>query len=525
MAESASNGWVGADAQGPAPDSTLRASSHSASDNRAVRVRFAPSPTGALHIGNVRSALFNYLFARHAGGTFVLRIDDTDHRRDVAGAAAGIMRDLRRLGLRWDEGPDIGGAHGPYVQSKRSHLHAEQLERLLNKKAAYRCWCTEEELAARKAEQMARGEPPRYDRRCLALSARERRALADSPYVVRLRLPDEVVVYDDLVFGPLRYDLRHADDPILNRSDGSILYDLSSVVDDHVMGITHILRGDTWLSTTPAHIVLFRALGWEPPAFGHLPQIVGSDRKKLAKRHGARSLEALLDAGYLPEALQNALALLGWSPGGDREVLEPDELIADFTLDRVQRSPALFDIDRLDWLNRVHVRRLALDDLVARCTPYLAAAELVSTESLNVAGRDLLGRALGLVQDRLHRLSEAPDLVALFYRDPIVDQTLLLERGPDAAAAAQLLTATADLLDEASFTVEELEAAVRAFAARQACPTGRLFWLMRVATTGCRAAPPLFAVLSVLGRASTTRRLRSAAAGLMDASHPSQPTC
>ena len=484
----------------------------------AVRARFAPSPTGALHLGNVRTALFNYLFARHHGGSFILRIDDTDRRRDVLGAAANIPRDLRQLGLEWDEGPDVGGPNGPYVQSERAALHAAHLARLLRGGQAYRCFCSKERLADLKAEQRAHRAPPRYDRRCLALSARERAALADAPYVVRLRLPDEIVAFDDLVFGPQRHDLRHSDDPILTRSDGSILYDLASVVDDHVMGITHILRGDGWLSTTPVHLALFHALGWEPPRFAHLPQIVGPNRRKLGKRDGAASLGALLDAGYLPEALMNFLALIGWSPGDDRTLLEPSELVARFDLDRVQRSPALFDSARLDWLNGAHIRRLAPAALAGRCRPFLAAAGLseaapaTSHKAAHETAR--LTSLVALIQDRLRTLAEAPDLLAFFYQERDVDTTTLLERAPERREAVPLLEACVAALAASDFSAGALETALRRVAAERDRPTSQVFWLVRVAATGRRAAPQLFDVLAALGRKTALLRLRRAARAL-----------
>lgn len=497
-----------AGAPGPAPTTT--ASPGDASGGT-VRVRFAPSPTGRLHLGNVRSALFNYLYARHHGGVFVLRVDDTDSHRDVAGADKALYGDLRGLGLSWDEGPDIGGPCGPYMQSARTAIYAEHLARLLAAGHAYRCYCTRERLAALKEAQAARGEPPRYDRRCLALTSRERAALDGAPSVVRLRLPAEAGSFVDLVYGERGYDLRHDEDPILTRSDGSLLYDLASVVDDHLMGITHILRGDTWLSTTPIHIALFRALGWEPPAFGHLPLIVGADRRKLAKRDGSLSLAALLGAGYLPEALMNFLVLLGWSPGGEDDVLEPAELVARFDLDRVQRSPAFFDRARLDWLNGVHIRRLDAPELAARCLPYLRAAGLVGDDPLDGARRELAARAVALSQDRLRRLDEAPELLRFFFREPALDAALLLERGPGTAEVAALLEAAALALDATDFGEAALEAALRALAAARGASTGQLFWLVRVAVTGRRAAPPLFGVLAALGREETLGRLRRVA--------------
>ncbi len=502
------------------PDTT--ATPHTATP---VRVRFAPSPTGALHLGNVRAALFNYFFARHTGGAFILRLDDTDRRRHVPSASAAIPRDLRALGLDWEEGPDTGGPHAPYVQSARRPLYAAQLARLLASGHAYRCYCTTERLAALKADQRARGAPPRYDRRCLALAARERAALADAPFTVRLRLPDTptdaIVTYPDLVYGPQRHDLRHREDPILTRSDGSILYDLASVVDDHLMGITHILRGDTWLSTTPEHIAMFRALGWEPPHFAHLPQIVGPNRKKLGKRDGARPLRAALDAGYLPEALLNFLALLGWSPGDDRTVLTRDELIARFDLAHVQRSPALFDPARLDWFNGQHIRRLAPADLAARCLPALRAAGLLGANAAiepDAAPDAHLVQVVALAQDRLRTLGDAPDLLAFCFRAPAVDRDLLLEKGPEPSAAADLLEASAAALaadaTPGAFTPGAAEAALRALAAARGCATSQLFWLVRVAVTGRRAAPPLFDVLAALGRRVARTRLRQAARAL-----------
>jgi glutamyl-tRNA synthetase len=465
-------------------------------------------------VGNVRTALFNYLFARHHGGAFVLRLDDIDRRRHVAAAAAGLYRDLRRLGLDWDEGPDLGGPHGPYVQSARTALYADHLARLLAGGSAYRCYCSTERLAALKADQAARGEPPRYDRRCLALAERERAALEGTPSVVRLRLPAAVVTFHDLVYGERRYDLRHAEDPILTRSDGSVLYDLASVVDDHLMGITHILRGDTWLSTTPIHIALFRALGWEPPAFAHLPQIVGPDRKKLSKSDHSQPVAVLLDAGYLPEALQSFLALLGWSPGGEEDVLAPDDLVARFGLERVQRSSALFDLARLDWLNGVHIRRLDPADLAERCLPHLRAAGLAAPGELDAATRVRLTRAVALSQDRLRLLGEAPALLDYFFREPEVDRALLLERGPEAMEAATLLQAAAAALEAGDDSEATLEAALRELASARGCPTGRLFWLVRVGVTGRRAAPPLFGVLAALGHAVVLARLERAAQAL-----------
>jgi glutamyl-tRNA synthetase len=479
-----------------------------------VRVRFAPSPTGAIHVGNVRTALFNYLYARHHGGTFVLRLDDTDRRRNVAKSVKALYRDLRRLGLDWDEGPDVGGPHAPYVQSERTALYADQLTRLLVSGSTYRCYCSTERLKALKADQAARGEPPRYDRRCLALSERERAGLAGTPGVVRLRLPNEMVIWRDLVYGERSVDLRHVEDPILARSDGSMLYDLASVVDDHLMGITHILRGDAWLSTTPVHIALFRALGWEPPAFGHLPQIVGPDHKKLAKSAGSRSLASLLDAGYLPEALLNFLALQGWSPGGEEDVLAPDELVARFGLERVQRSPAVFDGARLDWLNGVHIRRLDPTDLADRCLPHLRTAGLVPAGELDPAARARLTHIVALSQDRLRLLGESPALLEFFFREPDLDRALLLERGPDAPEAAALLRAAGEALGATDFGGAALEGALRELAVARGCPTGRLFWLVRVAVTGRRAAPPLFGVLAALGRDVALARLERAAEAL-----------
>ncbi|HEV7129476.1 MAG TPA: glutamate--tRNA ligase [Ktedonobacterales bacterium] len=512
--ETRANSWNAAAVAGHAPKGVTTTT---------VRVRFAPSPTGALHIGNVRAALFNYAFARHNGGAFVLRLDDTDDRRDVSGAAEAIYRDLRLLGLEWDEGPDVGGAFGPYVQSERTALYTRYLDDLLARGLTYPCYCTKQRVETLKSEQAARGEPPRYDRHCLTLSHSEFRALAGTPSVVRLRLPKETVHYTDLVFGALEYDLRHNEDPILRRSNGSILYDFASVVDDHTMRVSHILRGDSWLSTTPMHIAMFRALEWEPPEFAHLPQIVGPDRKKLAKREGARSLRSLLADGYVPEALQNALALLGWSPGTGQDVLAPAELIEHFGLDHVQRSPALFDMARLNWLNGMHIRTLSADDLFQRCLPYARAAGLVASAELDAEARTYLTQVLALSQDRLRLLSETPDLVWYFYREPTLNRALLLERGSSTAEAVALLRAAADTLATTDFVEPALEETMRTLARVNSCSTGRLFWLVRIAVTGRRAAPPLFAVLALLGRAAVLDRLRRAATALEQGDVPDLP--
>src|SRR5579884_1349025 len=324
-----------------------------------MRTRFAPSPTGPLHFGSVRTALFAWLAARHSGGRFVLRIEDTDQERYVPGSEALIVEALRWLGLEWDEGPEVDGPHGPYMQSLRRDIYRQHADVLVSRGAAYWCTCTPERLAEMRAAQRARSEPTRYDRRCLHRQEEvERERAAGMAAVLRLRMPDGITTWDDVVRGPVTFDNAEIDDQVLLKSDGFPTYHLAVVVDDHLMEMTHVVRSDEWIPSTPKHLALYAALGWEPPHFVHVPAVLGTDGLKLSKRRGARNVLEYGELGYVPAAIVNAMALLGWSAGTDEEVFTLDELIRLFTLERIHPAPAVFDPQRLDYLNGLHIRRM-----------------------------------------------------------------------------------------------------------------------------------------------------------------------
>ena len=334
-----------------------------------VRTRFAPSPTGLLHVGGVRTALFSWLYARHNGGRFVLRIEDTDETREHPEAIEQIQRSLRWVGLEWDEGPGVGGDHGPYIQSERRARHHEVAEQFLAEGRAYRCYCTAEELAAERAAAQRENRPFIYSRRCLALSDEERaaREAAGEPSVIRLRTPDEgECVVDDLVRGEVRFEYAQLGDHVIVRSDGVPTYNFANPIDDADMGITHVIRGEDLLSSTPRQVLVYQGLGAPVPSFAHLPLLFGPDRKRLSKRHGATSVEELREAGYLAEAVVNFLALLGWHFDSERELFTREELIGLFSLERVNPAPAVFDAKKLEWMNGVYLRALPVFDLAER---------------------------------------------------------------------------------------------------------------------------------------------------------------
>jgi glutamyl-tRNA synthetase/nondiscriminating glutamyl-tRNA synthetase len=361
-----------------------------------VRVRFAPSPTGYVHVGNARTALFNWLFARHHGGVFALRIEDTDVERSKEEYEKQLLEDLRWFGLDWDEGPDKGGPYGPYRQSERRALYAEYAAKLLAQGHAYYCFCSAEQLEAERQEELRAGRQPRYSGRCRKLAPEEaaRRKTAGEPAALRLKILESSFGWNDLVHGPTSFSSEVIGDPILVRSEGLPAYNYAVVIDDHWMEITHVIRGDDHISNTPRQLALYRALGWEPPAFAHLSTILGADRTRLSKRHGATSMESFREMGILPEALRNYLALLGWSPAdGKTEILSPEELVRQFSLDHITKSPAVFDTKKLDWLNAVYVSKLPprkmLEYFEARVRRFLSSQGYLTEEEVGRA-RDFI---------------------------------------------------------------------------------------------------------------------------------------
>src|ERR1700681_3562315 len=461
-----------------------------------VRVRYAPSPTGALHLGGARTALFNYLFARQKGGQFLLRIEDTDRARLIPGSQEQIEAGLQWLGITWDE--------IPLVQSERKPIYHAAAARLLESGAAYRCFCTPERLEQMRAEQRARHEPERYDRRCRSITKdeSERRAAAGERFVVRQAMPTEgTTTLQDLVMGTVTFRNDTLDDHVLLKSDGFPTYHLAFAVDDHAMRISHIIRGDGWLPSAPKHLLLFQAFNWLPPAFAHLPLVLGPDKKPLAKRHGAKDVLEYRDAGYLPEAVDNFIAFLGWSPGTDQDIFTMDQLIRAFDLGKIQASPAVANLERLDWLNGQFIRRLTADELAERIAPKMPQ---VSVEALTPL--------IPLVQARLRSLNEAPDMLRFFFEDPDTYRPeQLIPKGRDATATATALRDAATTLRALNdWTTESIEPALRGLAERLGWSSRDLFMALRGGITGRTVTPPLIESIARLGKGTVVPRLERA---------------
>ena len=469
-----------------------------------VRVRFAPSPTGYPHLGNIRTALFNWLFARHNNGTFILRIEDTDAARKVEGAVEIIMDSLQWLGLDWDE--------GPFFQSQRLQYYKEIADRLVEEDKAYLCYCSPERLDEVRREQMKRKQPPGYDRHCRSLTKEEKTEMEASGItpVVRFKIPlDGQTSFKDLIKGEVSFENKVLDDIVLLKSDGYPTYHLANIIDDHNMNISHVLRADEWLSSTPRHLLLYQAVGWRPPEFAHLPMILGPDRAKLSKRHGATAINEYRDKGYLPEAMINFLSLLGWSLDDKTELLSRDEIIAHFSLERVSKTAAVFNNEKLDWMNGIYIRNLDIDQFAERAIPFLER-ELPDTIKRPL-DTGYIRQIMPLIQERAKTLDEIPALTDFFFEDDIDYELSALLGKLDSAQASHILGIAIERLDSLEdWTTDALEALLRPLAAELEVKTGVLFGLLRTATTGKTAAPPLFQTMEVLGRETSMERIRKA---------------
>lgn len=485
-----------------------------------MRVRFAPSPTGYLHIGGARTALFNWLFARGHDGPFILRIEDTDQTRYVADAEDDIRASLKWLGLDWDEGPGVGGEVGPYYQSERSELYREWTDWLIEHDYAYRCDCTPERLRGVREQQRARGEKQGYDRHC-----RDRGLGADiGPHVVRFKMPlDGQTTVDDVIRGPITFDNAELQDLVLLKSDGLPTYHLANVVDDHFMHISHIMRADEWIATAPLHWQLYHAFGWEMPAIAHLPVILSpSGKGKLSKRDQAFAdgntqvlvqVREFREAGYLPEALVNFLTNVGWAFGDDREVFTPEEAMARFALEDVNPAAGKLPYDKLEWLNGVYIReKLSVDELAQRLTDYFAEHGIPAT-------LETMRTVTPLIQERIKTLADAIEMVGFIFAGEITldDPTQLIQKKMDApgtVAALQAAYETLSALDD--FSPEAQEEVMRALAKELGLKAGQLFGAVRVAVTGQRVSPPLFETMEIVGRETSLERIK-AAAEMLDA--------
>jgi len=470
----------------------------------AVRVRFAPSPTGYPHLGNIRTALFNWAFARHNNGVFILRIEDTDVARMVEGAIDVILESLRWLGLDWDE--------GPYFQSKRLELYREAADRLLKQELAYHCYCSPQRLESMRQEQMKRKQPPGYDHHCRNLTREQRAEMEASGIipVVRFKSPTEGQTYfNDLLRGQIIFENSTLDDFVLLKSDGYPTYHLANIVDDHEMEISHVLRADEWLSSTPRHVLLYRAFGWQPPQFAHLSMILGSDRSKLSKRHGATAITEYQEQGYLPEAMFNFLVLLGWALDDKTEFLTRDEIVKHFSLERISKTAAVFNKDKLEWMNGVYIRGLSLEEFVQRAMPFLERD--LPGEISRPLDVGYVRQLAPLAQERAKTLAEVPQLSDFFFVEELEYDTGMLLGKLNKAEAVKSLQASVAALDCLNdWNSASLEAVFRPLAEELKLKTGVFFGLLRVVVTGRTAAPPLFQTMEVLGKERCLKRLKAA---------------
>lgn len=497
-----------------------------------VRVRFAPSPTGDLHVGGLRSSLFDWLFARHHGGQFILRIEDTDRTRLTPGSLHAILDAHRWLGLDWDEGPEVGGPYAPYFQSERLDSYQAAAQRLVAQGDAYRCYCTPERLATLRAEQVRQGKSPGYDRRCRYLTPEQRAAEeADGkPFVVRFAMPLEGrTVFHDAIRGEIVFEHARYDDHVLLKSDGFPTYHLAAIVDDGEMRITHAFRAEEWLPSTPRHLLTFKALGYEPPVYAHLPVVVGKDRKKLSKRHGDTSVHQYIEKGYLPEAMLNFLGLIGWSLDDHTQIISREEFIKHFDLDRVVKSPGMFDHDKLDWFNQQYILAMPAEQFAELAVAWLEQG--LPPEAPRPVDRDLVQRMVRMrdkdqpvVQSRIVRLDGIAPLTGyLFVSEPLrYAPSLILDRGKkeplppsEGVRILALWRETFSAWDR--WDGEAIsEGPFKDLPARTGEKLGDLLSPLRVALTGSKQSLPMHVNLALLGKERSLTRIDYAIAQLQD---------
>ncbi|MDK2821600.1 MAG: nondiscriminating glutamyl-tRNA synthetase [Clostridia bacterium] len=478
-----------------------------------VRVRFAPSPTGSLHIGGARTALFNWLFARHNNGAFVLRIDDTDTERSTETSYQEILSAMKWLGIDWDEGPEKGGEYGPYLQSQRMEIYRQAVAKLLSEEKAYLCYCTVEELAERRKKAQAEGKPPMYDRRCRYLTPEDRNKLEQEGRqpVVRMAIPDSgTTTVHDLIRGDVTFENNTIDDFIIVKSNGMPTYNFATVIDDYLMKITHLIRAEEHLSNTPKQILVYEALGYSLPKFAHVPMILAPNRSKLSKRHGATSVEEYKEQGFLPEAILNYLSLLGWSPEGEEEILPLDKIIKDFSLERVSKNAAIYDTKKLTWINGHYLREADPDRITKLALPFLQAKGLIPNplpdEDYNRVQNIILA-----VRERVKTLEEIADAASYFFKE-------IEEYDPKGVRKQFSKIETADLLDEArnyltelsEFNAKTTEEAYRKLSEDKGIKTGQLFHPTRLAISGRTMGPGLFDIMELLGKETVLKRLEKA---------------
>lgn len=481
-----------------------------------IKVRFAPSPTGPFHIGGARSALFNYLYAKKVGGTFLLRVEDTDLERSTRESEENIKNALKWLNLNWDEGIDVGGNNGPYRQSERLHIYQEVTDKLLAEGKAYRCFCDEDKLNAEREAQLAKGETPKYTGTCAHLDpAVEAKLLAENkPYTIRLRVPlDEVYAFEDMVRGHISFDSNGIGDFVIVKSDGMPVYNYGVVVDDHMMGVTHVIRAEEHISNTPRQLALFDALGWKRPIFAHISLILGSDRKKMSKRHGATSVDQYKNLGYLSEALVNFLALLGWSPTGEEEIFNHDELIQAFDMEHVAKNPAVFNIEKLNHINSVYIKKLDIEKLYELCLPHLQEAKFASANP-DDAEKARLVLLCETLRDYISYGAQIKEEAALFFKKEIVIAEELQEQVKAILAEesfpivmSEFATAIQNMEE---FIPDNITLAIKALIKATKLKGKFVYMPIRIALTGQAHGPELPNVIALLGRETCLQRLKTA---------------
>ncbi|MFH1142346.1 MAG: glutamate--tRNA ligase [Candidatus Uhrbacteria bacterium] len=478
-----------------------------------VRTRFAPSPTGYLHLGNLRSALYAYLFAKNQGGEMVLRIEDTDRERYVEGAMESLIRILQTFGINYDEGVFFEenkvvqrGDFGPYIQSERSELYQKYVQQLLEQGHAYKCFCSKERLDETRKQQQLAKMPTKYDRHCCGLSDDEvhSKVATGESFVVRMKIPEGKTTFKDVIRGVITIDNSEVDDQVLMKSDGFPTYHLAVVVDDHLMQISHIIRAEEWISSTPKHVLLYQMFDWDLPVFAHLPMVLNPDKSKLSKRQGDVAAEDYLAKGYLPEALLNFMALLGYNPKGDQEIYDIEELIKLFDLAKVNSSGAVFNVEKLDWMNGHYIREKSVDELVKLVQPFL-------NQEIDI---DLLKKIIVIEQERLTRLDQIKEIIEMYIENPEYDPEMLIWKKADQEDAKQNLSAVIELIEsigEGDFdSVELVEKAIKGYIDIKGLQNGNVLWPIRVALSGRKASPGPFELAWALGREETLKRLTQA---------------
>lgn len=493
-----------------------------------VRTRFAPSPTGFVHIGNIRTALFGYLFAKHNKGTFILRIEDTDRVRLVEGAVENLLKVMKHLGINPDEGFYLDekntvqekGAFGPYLQSERLSLYQKYALELIDKNKAYYCYCSEQRLDDLKKEQIALKKPPMYDRHCRSLTKEQKETQAEQCQkegrnpVVRFAMPQEgQTVIHDLIYGEISYENKLLDDQVLLKSDGFPTYHLAVVVDDHHMQISHVTRTEEWIPSTPKHILLYEALNWKPPIFAHMPLLLNPDKSKLSKRQGDVAVEDFLAKGYLKEALVNFVAFLGWNPKTTQEIFSLEDLISQFDLEKVNKSGAIFDIHKLDWVNGQYIKSKPIGELVNLALPFW---EQVGINTQNYS-REFLNAIMKLEKERLKKMSEIGERTKYFFELKDYENALLIWKKSDAKTAKQALSDLHDLftnLDTANFTQKNLDVEIKNLISEKGYDNGSVFWPLRACLTGLSASPNPLEITETLfigyGKEEILRRIKTA---------------